>query len=256
MVPTKRLKANELATMLAVLLNLDVSILARVANVPKRNLLSWLLGKKENLRLQSVMSLLAMLGLKFEGGIRLDDNRVHFWHIKDGMFSRGKSAYETLSKLSRLMSGCLITRVAPAKRKLFLRDDYFMVSGAGVRVVIVVSKSVFKAAKIGPEVIKGASWRDDNEHHTIQTNTRLWANVVDKDLTTHEFDRIFLQVEETVSWSDLSLIAREFGIVPQQLSEWIMERYGDSSSSQDSNDSGIDIDGGGRLLALAHRMAA
>lgn len=256
MAPTKKLKAHELATMLAVLLNFDVNILARVANVPKRNLLSWLLGKKENLRLQSVMSLLSMLGLKFEGGIRLDDNRVHFWQIKDGLFSRRRSAYETLSKLSKLMSGCLITRIAPAKKNLVVANDYFMVSGAGVRIVIVVHKSIFKTAKIGPEVIKGASWRDDNEHHTIMTNSRLWAHVEDKDLTTHEFDRIFLQIEETVSWTDLSLIAREFGVVPQQLSDWIMEHYGDSSSSQDSTENGIDIDGGGRLLALALRKAA
>lgn len=123
MAPTKRLKANELVTMLAGLLNLDVNLLARVANVPTRNLISWLAGKKDNLRLQSVMSLLSLLGFKLERGIRLDDKRVHFWHINDGLFAGGKSAYESLTKLSKLMSGCMITRVLPTKKPLFSGHD-------------------------------------------------------------------------------------------------------------------------------------
>lgn len=71
----------------------------------------------------------------------------------------------------------------------------------------------------------------------------------------HEFDRIFQQAEENVTWSDLSLIAREFGVTPHQISEWIMERFGDTKSSNDE-ERGIDIDGGGRLLALAQRKVA
>lgn len=255
MVPTKRLKANELVTMLAGLLNLDVNLLARVANVPTRNLVSWLAGKKDNLRLQSVMSLLSLLGLKLEAGIRLDDKRVHFWHINDGLFAGDKSAYESLTKLSKLLSGCMITRVRPTKKSLFSGREYFLVWGDGVRLVVIVSKSLFRASKVSPEVIKGACWRDDDDQHTITTNARLWAHLVEKDLTVHEFDRIFQQIEESVTWADLSLIAREFGITPQQISEWIMERYGEAAAA-DGDDRGIDIDGGGRLLALAHRKAA
>jgi hypothetical protein len=251
MVPTKRLKANELVVMLAGLLKLEVALLTRVANVPKRNLVSWLAGKKSNLRLQSVTSLLTLLGLKIEEGIKLDDKRVHFWHVNDGLFAGGKAAYDSISKLSKLMTGCMITRVTPANKRLLSGRDYFLISGTGVRVVVIVKKGVFRSAKVNPEVVKGACWRDDNEHHTITVNNSLWAHLVEKDLTLHEFDRIFQQVEETVSWLDLSLIAREFGVVPQQLSDWIMETFGEASAPV-SNDRGIDIDGGGRLLAIAH----
>lgn len=253
----KRLKANELVIMLSGLLNFDVTLMARVANVPKRNLFSWLFaGKKDNLRLQSIASLLTLLGLKLEDGIRLDDKRVHFWQINDGLFAGGKSAYDTISRLSKLMPGCLITRVAPAKKRLIPRPDYYLISGANVRVVVIVNKSIFKRAKLSPEVIKGACWRDDNEHHTITTNARLWANLVEKDLTTYEFDRIFGQIEETVSWTDVSLMAREFGIMPQHISEWIMERFGDAGNGAEEDEQGIDIDGGGRLLELVHNRAA
>lgn len=259
MVAAKRLKANELVIMLSGMLSFDITVMARVANVPKRNLMSWLFaGKKGNLRLQSIVSLLTLLGLKLEGGIRLDDKRVHFWQVNDGLFSRGKGVYETLSKLSKLMPGCMITRVAPAKKRLFSQPEYFLISGENVRVVIIVNKSIFKTAKINPEVIKGACWRDDNDHHTITTNARLFANMVEKDLTTHEFDWIFFQTDDAVSWTDISLIAREFGVTPQHVSEWIMERFGETNKGEHEreHEHGIDIDGGGRLLELVHRMAA
>jgi len=251
----KRLKANELVTMLAELLNLDVNLLARVANVPKRNLETWLSGKKDNLRLQSVMSLLAILGFNLDDGIKLDDKRVHFWRVNDGLFSNSKSVYQSLSKLSKLMAGCMITKVVPAKKRLFSGAEYFMISGDNVRVVIIVNKGLFKKARINPDVIKGAVWRDDNEHHSITTNARLFASMAEKDLTTHEFDRIFQKIEETVTWADLSLIAREFGSTPQQISEWIMERFGEVAASDSDDRGGIDIDGG-RLLTLVHRKTA
>lgn len=253
----KRLKANELVILLSGLLNLDATLMARVANVPKRNLVSWLYaGKKDNLRLQSIVSLLTLLGLKLDDGIRLDDKRVHFWQINDSLFTRGKSAYESISKLSKLMPGCMITKVLPAKKRFLPWPDYFLISGANVRVVVIVNKSVLKSAKINPEIIKGACWRDDNEHHTITTNGKLWANMAEKDLTSYEFDRIFGQVEETVTWADISLIAREFGIMPQHISDWIMERFGESHKDVDDGENGFDIDGGGRLLELVHSKAA
>ncbi len=255
MVPTKRLKANELVMMLAGLLNLDVSILARVANVPTRNLMSWLAGKKDNLRLQSIVALLSLMGIRLDDGIQLDDKRVHFWTVNDSIFAGRKGAYDSLTKLSKLLTGCMITRVVPAKKRFYSGREFYMIWGDGVRLVLIVNKQAFKAPKISPDVIKGACWRDEDDHHTITTNSRLWAHLVEKDLTVHEFDRIFQQAEENVTWSDLSLIAREFGVTPHQISEWIMERFGDTKSSNDE-ERGIDIDGGGRLLALAQRKVA
>lgn len=255
MAPTKRLKANELVMMLAGLLNLDVKILARVANVPTRNLLTWLAGKKDNLRLQSVVALLSLLGIRLENGIQLDDKRVHFWNINNSIFAGRKGAYDSLTKLSKLLTGCMITRVVPAKKPAFSGRELYMVWGDGVRLVVIVNKGLFKAPRISPDVIKGACWRDDDDDHTITTNSRLWAHLVEKDLTVHEFDWIFQQAEENVTWSDLSLIAREFGVTAQQISEWIMDKFGDAKSSDDE-ERGIDIDGGGRLLALAQRKVA
>lgn len=255
MAPNKRLKANELVMILAGLLNLDVHFLARVANVPTRNLMSWLAGKKDNLRLQSIVSLLSLLGIRLDDGIQLDDKRVHFWTINDSIFAGKKGAYEPLSKLSKLLTGCMISRIVPAKKRLFSTREYYMIWGDSVRLVLIVNKQVFKAPKVSPDVIKGACWRDDNDHHTISTSPRLWAHLVEKDLTLHEFDRIFQQTEESVTWSDVSLMAREFGVTPQNISEWIMEQFGDAKTPQEE-ERGMDIDGGGQLLVLAQRKVA
>ncbi|WP_434967895.1 hypothetical protein, partial [Pseudomonas aeruginosa] len=111
MATQKRMKANELVTLLAELVVMDIEMMARFANIPVQNLRSWLAGKKENLRLQSVMNLMSVMGLKVDNGLRLDDARVHYWYIEDSIFSQKKSVYAALTKLSKLLAGCSITAV-------------------------------------------------------------------------------------------------------------------------------------------------
>jgi len=256
MAPTMRLKANELVLLLAGLLNLDVEMMARVGNLPVRNLKSWLAGKKENLRPQSVISLMNLLGLKVENGIRLHSDRVHYWHIDDGMFKRTAAAYEPLTKLSKLLAGCSITAVAPPKPSLAdKRRCYYLLSSPEVRVVVCVSKSPFKRGRVSPDVIKGAVWRDDNERHSIPTTARLWTNLVEKDLTVFEFEHMFTRAEETVSWADVALMAREFGVTAENVADWIAERFGDvvQSAAREGEEEGMDIEGGGKLLFFRAR---
>jgi len=251
--PAKRLKANELVLLLSGLLNFDVDLMARVCNLPAQNLRSWLSGKKDNLRAQSVINLMTQLGLVVDNGIHLDSKRVHFWNIHDGTFGSSKAAYGALSALSKLLSGCSITAVQPPNFSWFDKrtSAYYLISGRGIRVVVSVAKGFFKGARLTPEVIKGAMWRDESDSHTISTSAQRWANLVDKDLTSYEFDAIFNQIDETVSWADVSLMAREFGVTPANAAQWIAEQYGGkvSHSPADSDDGGgMDLEGGGRLL--------
>jgi hypothetical protein len=264
MASENRLKANELVMLVAGLLNLDVEFMARVGNLPVRNLRSWLAGKKENLRPQSIVSLLTLLGLKVDKTISLDPSRVHFWTVHDGMFSRGKKAYRAITALSKLMAGSMITEVVPQKGKggVFNRQSQFLVMGDGVRVVITLRRGMFKRARINPDVIKGASWRDDNDHHSITTGRVLWTHLTERDLTTHEFDRIFYQKDASTGWGDVSLMAREFGVTPADVSAWMVATHGGAAANEapvGEEEAGIDIDGGGQLFLLvggANRRAA
>jgi len=260
---TKRLKASELVMLVAGLLNLDVEFMARVGNLPVRNLRSWLAGKKENLRPQNIINLLTLLGLKVDKSISLDPERVHFWTIHDRTFGSSKKAYRALNALSKLMAGSMITEVVPQKRDraMFRRHSHYLVMGEGVRVVITVHRGLFKRARVSPEVIKGAAWRDDNDHHAITTHKGLWTHLVERDLTTHEFDRMFHQKEAGTGWGDVSLMAREFGVTPGDVSAWMIATYGGATHEVpgEEEESGIDIDGGGQLFLLvggAGRRAA
>ena len=256
MATQKRMKANELVTLLAELVVMDIEMMARFANIPVQNLRSWLAGKKENLRLQSVMNLMSVMGLKVDNGLRLDDARVRYWYIEDSIFSQKKSVYAALTKLSKLLAGCSITAVESTSPRLKERlgHRFYLVASAKVRLVVCVRRSFFRAPAVSPEVIKGACWRDDSDDHLITTNRRLWTHLVERDLTTYEFDRMFNQVSENVSWADVSLMAREFGVTAADVSQWILERHGelvpDGAGAQD--DEGIDLDSsGGRVLYLA-----
>ncbi|WP_262378257.1 hypothetical protein [Pseudomonas sp. WS 5532] len=255
MATQKRMKANELVLLLAKLVDMDVEMMARIANLPVRNLRSWLAGKRENLRLQSVMNLMSVMGLKADGGLRLDDSRVHYWYIEDTIFSQKKRVYASITQLSKLLTGCSITAVAPTTLKLKERLGYsfYLVASAKVRLVICVKRSLFRRPDISPEVIKGASWRDDSDDHSITANSRLWTHLVERDLTTFEFDRMFNLVDESTSWADVSLMAREFGVTAADVAQWILERSGEApvASHPADDDGGIDIEDGARLYLVA-----
>lgn len=258
----KQLKANELVLLVAGLLKFDVDLMARVGNLPVRNLKSWLAGKKDNLRVQSIVHLFSLLGLTVSSsGIRLDEKRVHFWNVSERLFTSKRATYAPLGALSKLMAGCAITEVKSPQTGFVggRKRRHFLVSGEGVRVVICVNKGLFGKPMINPEVIKGACWRDDSEKHVITASNSLWSHVLDQDLTTHEFDRMFNETRETVTWFDVSLMAREVGATPADVSQWLVDKYGGSQmpANDAEEDTGLDIDGGsGRIFLLAGRRAA
>lgn len=47
MATQKRMKANELVTLLAELVVMDIEMMARFANIPVQNLRSWLAGRRK-----------------------------------------------------------------------------------------------------------------------------------------------------------------------------------------------------------------
>lgn len=234
------MKANEIVGVLAKLLRIDIALIASViGNIPKANLAAWLRGKKDNLRIDSVLRLLQLVGLEVnERGVGLNENRVHFWRIKDGLFTR--NAYEPVRALSKLLASGAITRVEPPKRGWIGRRNklVFLVRGverSRLRLVIEVDKSVFKAAHINPEMLPGTQWResdDRNRHprfkysdHVIPTNAAKWEMLLAHDVAPHEFDQIFDIHEPKLQWNDVALLAREYGVTPDSVHRMILERF-------------------------------
>lgn len=226
----KPLTAWDLVSILASLTRMNVEFMAKAGNVPPQNLHSWLAGKQQNLRMQSISTIMSLLGLVIkEKGISLATNRVHFWFVDEKLFAP-KKAYAHLSSVSRLLANTAITKVAVPGDK----QDYVLLGGNyGVRVVVVINKTILNKNKnfVTPDLVKGAFWLNDDDEHCIDVADHALVGFLSKhDLTIHEFDRIFSQRKDSCSWNDVALQAREFGVQAEDVAAWINQRASETHS--------------------------
>jgi hypothetical protein len=232
------------------MMNMDMLSVAKIAGVPHKNMMAWIGGKRAALRLRSIVAILQILGVRIEQGrTGLDSERVHFWDIRLPWFGNSKAAYAPLTAVSRLLAGGAITEVRPHAKAWTLRERlrrrYFMVYGTNslqqpVMVVICVHKSPFRKAMVSPDILKGSLWRDDNDHHCLTVREDAWTNITNHDMTTHEYVRAFESVKIRYTWSDVSLMAREFGETPEDVAEWMLRSHAESNSNiTNSSEEGI-----------------
>lgn len=253
-----QLKAHELVSILSRLTGMSPSLLAKVANVPTRNLTSWLAGKKNNLQVSSIKSVMSVLGLDVDvKGVRLASNRVHSWRLSDKTFS-SHIGYNELKMTSVLLTDCAITEVVMLGSKPDRGRRYFMLKGLSfkqVRVLITLDLGIFKKPKITPELLKFSAWRDDSDEHILTIKDPVfWARLVTNDLTPHEFDWIFNDSYDQVTWDDVSLICRETGTRPSDIMSFVHQRseQNSSSSSRSTISKGETIALADNVILLAH----
>lgn len=255
---SNKISVAALTALLAQMQGVDIMVLARAANLPRENVQSWLAGNKSSLRLQSIVKLTALLGLRIvEGNFRLEPERVHFWALDVKAFGNSEAALAPLMALSKLLQGSAITQILPpGKAKSGLtRTDYYMIGGQDSRVVVAVRRPSFRKARISPEVVKGALWRDDNKHHTMLIPRTHWEHVVAGDLTTKEFDQAFNESMGAMSWEDLPLAARQYNLTPEDLMNWIRERHEPNSPNRAAADADMEVPAGmrrGGVIQLGH----
>ena len=228
------MRAYEIVGLFAQLLRIDVTAFANIAgNIPRANLAAWLEGTRENLRYESVLRLLELIGLRAGTGLKLDSARVHSWYVRDGLFNNSERAYGPLRAISKLMAGCAITRVEPAGRSAWARKTrpVYLLSGPDTRIVLHLHKSIFKRSRITPELLIGATWRDTASvkgsaiDHVIWTTPAKWKLLQSRDVAPFEFDQIFDQREPKVGWTDVALAAREYAVTPDHVIDMI-QGYG------------------------------
>lgn len=254
------MKANEIVKLFASLQSIELATIANVVlNLPRANVLAWLSGKKDNLRKDSVIRLLDLIGLKVGNGVYLDPNRVHMWQISDGLFRSTKAAYRPLVVMARLLKECAITRVEPPARSWLAKQtcQVFLVSGRGVRVVIKVDKGLHKRSLISPEYVVGTLWRDAVElgseglPHTISTTAEKWKMLMDRDLAPFEFDHIFEQHEPKMTWKDVAMAAREYAVTPDMIYDQIVQQHApEQAPPREDEDNSMPLADG--VILLSH----
>lgn len=257
--PARPMRAFEIVGLFAQLLRIDVATIANiVGNIPRANLAAWLAGTRENLRHESVLRLLELIGLRPATGLKLDPNRVHNWYVRDGLFASSEKAYAPLRAISKLAEGCAITRVEPPQRGAWARRTrlIYLLSGPDTRIVLHVHKSVFKRSRVGPELLIGAMWRDMGSvsgsvaDHTIDTTEAKWALLEGCDVAPFEFDQIFEQKEPKLGWPDVALLAREYAVTPDHVQRMI-QRYGEAGNAVARRQGGDSRDPAANELPIA-----
>lgn len=235
----RAMRAYEIVGLFAQLLRIDVATIANIAgNIPRANLAAWLAGTRENLRYESVLRLLELIGLRASTGLKLDPDRVHTWYVKDGLFNSSEKAYGPLRAISKLMAGCAITRVEPAGRSTWAQRTrpVYLLSGPDTRIVLHLHKSFFKRSRITPELLIGATWRDTASvkgsaiDHVIWTTPAKWKLLQSRDVAPFEFDQIFYQREPKLGWPDVALAAREYAVTPDHVIDMI-QGYGQAQAA-------------------------
>lgn len=250
----ERLTVAGLAQVLGRLLRVDMGVLAGAANLPWANVDAWLRGNKGALRVLSIASLMRLLGLDLvDGKWRLDEGRVHFWRVRVGAHGRVDDVLADIAVLSNLLAGCAITRVVPPKRSpqwTLRRYDYYMLSTAQCRVVVVVDRPVWRRVGVTPDIVRGALWRDDNRHHTMRIPSEHWERLLLSDMTTGEFDQAFTLSANAMRWPDLALAARQYNLTPEHLLQWIRERHGEAGDAARAGDTDVEVPAGARGVLL------
>lgn len=240
----KRISAPMLAQLLANLLGYDLMGLARAANIPRENVLAWLGGRTTAFKTQTLAKLLSLLGIIIdEGRLRLQPDRVHFWKLRIAATQKPEDALAPLALLSKLLEGSAITQVTgPTRRASLLRvSDYWMLGGERVRVVVEIERSRLRKARVTPDLIRGAVWRDDNRTHSIAIPSSSWRQVIERDMTAREFDDVFNNAVSTISWNDVALSARQHNLTAKDLCDWIDERFERDASRRGAAAEGIEV---------------
>lgn len=258
---SQTLNAQTLVGLLCGMMRLDLMSVARVAGVPQKNMLAWIAGKRQALRLTSIVAILHTVGVRIDA-LRtvLDPTRVHFWDLRLPLLGRTRDRLATLTSLSKMMAGGALTEVRPDKRHWTLRQRlfrrYYLIAGQGqtglpFKVVICIHTHPLRKVRVTPDVVKGSLWRDDNDHHCLTVRSEAWQAITTQDMTVQEYDRAFENIGLRYNWSDVTLMAREFGVTAEDIAEHIMNSQ-DNSQGKTVDESVIPV----RFLLAPYADAA
>ncbi len=197
---------------------IGLSEVCKHTGIQNENLVAWLRGVKEALSEQSYSSLLSFLGISDE-----NKNHVHVWKIptKNGSISKEYVNYLTFAA-KNLLINAQITEINIGKTEFLKKKRVFIMNtDTNLRVILVLQGGIRAPKDLNlATVLPNVEWLVDSKPITIdKTYTSTAKNA---SLTFSEIDDIMNDEQSPVSWADLRLIAREHGITPTELSQWIM----------------------------------
>lgn len=194
--------------------------ICRHTGIQAENLQAWLRGVKEALSDSSYISLMSFLGID----AKQDKEQVHVWRIpvKNGDISKDYTDALRFAAAS-LLKDAKIAELNIGKCERFKQKRVFIIRSSNNLRITLVLKGGFRKPRnlILQQDLPNTSWLKDQNPLNID---KTYANTAKNEtLTASEINDILNDECQSVSWADLRLIARERGVTPTNLMQWIMD---------------------------------
>lgn len=217
-----RMKDISLVHALMTLRGILVEDLARHANVQLENLRAWLAGTHTALAHRSYIAILSYLGVTRAG---LSGSNVQVWTL------RAPKAFTSAQTDSlRIIAGWLVggqmIEITGAYSDFFSKMRVYAIRGKSFKILVHVKGGLRQPAELTPDLVPSVIYRPSNDGKPAVSNVdpMYWHGVRTSAVTPAEFDDIFSDTYSEWSWHDLRLVARERGITPSALAEWVLQK--------------------------------
>jgi hypothetical protein len=244
-----RMKDISLVHALMSLRGILVDELARHADVQLENLTAWLSGTHTALANRSYLSILNYLGVTRSG---LSAKNVQIWTIhapKKFTFSQ----LESLKIMSGWLVGGQIIEITGSYSDFFNKVQVYAIRGRSFKILIHVKGGFRQPAEITPALITGVEYLQSfaGVPDVRLVDALYWHAIRTCAVTPAEFDDIFNGTYSQWSWHTLRLVARDRGITPSALADWVLQHDPKEQSVQTHINDAATTDYLGNIVSMA-----
>lgn len=214
---------------LMTLRGITVDELAFHSGVQLENLTAWLTGSQSALAHRSYISVLSYLGITKDG---LTGSHVQVWDLRaPRRFSNVQ--IEAFKQISPWLVGGQIAEIVGEFQAPLKKVRAYAIRGKSFKVIVLVRGGIRMPAELEASMLPNIQTRtsNDGKDGACHVDHLYWHAVRNSAITPAEFDDIFTGNYKEWSWNDVRIVARERGITPSTMAEWVLSR--------DPKDSGL-----------------
>ncbi len=204
---------------------LDFDTIARMAHVSRADLLAWLYGgddaAQERIAPARRVEILKLLGID-EDSPRADV--VHHWKVREPFFGSTSTIYWAVTALTRAFGAGKVVYFSPENRPglTFTHESRFGIQFDKFQVVLTVEGHAMRSSRFDPDRIEGLGWLPGSAG--ILLDQPEYEKLIPGELPVTEFSEHIEFAQDAVAWQQVSLKAREAGVRPTVLIDWVSQQ--------------------------------
>jgi hypothetical protein len=195
--------------------------LALISGVRLENLNAWLRandGTDHYVSRSNQGKIMQALGISGEG---LRGDCVHHWKIREERFAR--NTYRDIQIMLHAFGDALAVSFQRTSEPAlgFSTRQIFGLRFAGATVTLEITAPYLKSITFDPEKLEGLGWAFDK---VVCLGSVEIDRLLDGDVSPAEFDDFATGKQDAEKWERLHLIAREYGISPDEVEDFMLAR--------------------------------